>query len=53
MDFSTVCRMCLSTENLTPIFENSFDQIDYSTTVYIITGIKVCIEGNRNKIFYF
>ncbi|XP_004925110.1 myoneurin [Bombyx mori] len=41
MDFSTVCRMCLSTENLTPIFENSFNEIDYSTTVYIITGIKV------------
>ncbi|XP_063632196.1 zinc finger protein 771-like [Cydia splendana] len=41
MDFSTLCRTCLSTTGLRPIFASSADYRRHATAVFITTGIKV------------
>ncbi|KAJ0169755.1 hypothetical protein K1T71_014361 [Dendrolimus kikuchii] len=41
MDFSKVCRTCLSTKSLNPIFKNQNCFTRYTTAVYISAGIEV------------
>ncbi|XP_061725738.1 zinc finger protein 480-like isoform X3 [Cydia pomonella] len=41
MDFSRVCRTCLSTTDLRPIFDSNADHRRHATAVFITTGIKV------------
>lgn len=41
MDFSSICRLCLSDENLIPIFTNISDYIQMSETIFLTTGVKV------------
>ncbi|CAH0403976.1 unnamed protein product [Chilo suppressalis] len=41
MDFSMVCRTCLSAKNLHPIFINTGNYRNYSDDIYVATGVKV------------
>ncbi|XP_063371627.1 zinc finger protein 724-like [Cydia amplana] len=41
MDFSTLCRTCLGTTALRPLFASNADHKRHATTVFITTGIKV------------
>ncbi|XP_052755645.1 zinc finger protein 782-like [Galleria mellonella] len=41
MNFSSVCRTCLSKSSLNSIFVNSSDHARYSLSIYISTGVKI------------
>lgn len=41
MDFTNLCRTCLSTSSLSPIFSYQDDAARYSTAIYISSGVKV------------
>lgn len=43
MDFSSVCRLCLGDEHLTPIFVTISDSVQFSETIFHTTGIEVNI----------